>query len=303
MKPSGCTFRALGTSAAVLTVELSDLADALRAVRAEIRAVDEACSRFRPDSELSAVNRAGGACVRVGAVLCAALAAALRAARLTDGDVDPTVGGALAMLGYDRDFADLSSGPAVGVVRVPGWERVELDIESSTVRVPEGAMLDLGATGKAVAADCAAAAAADATGRGVLVSLGGDVAVAGPPPPGGWTVRVADSHDAPLDAPGQIIELNGGALATSSTTVRRWLRGGDEVHHVIDPHTGAPAQVRWRTVSVAAATCVDANTASTAAIVRGDRAVGWLEALGLPARLVRPDGTVVTVAGWPEDAE
>lgn len=287
----------------MLTVEPDDLEPALRSVEAELRAVDEACSRFRSDSELAMVNHASGAAVHVGAVLLAALVAALRAASLTDGDVDPTVGGALELLGYDRDFASLRSGEGLPVsfTCVPGWKRVDLDVGGSTVRVPEGVTLDLGATGKAVAADRAAAAAHEAIGRGVLVSLGGDLVTAGRAPSGGWKVRVADSHDAPPEAPGQTVTLDSGALATSSTTVRCWRRGGDDVHHVIDPRTGGPAQVVWRTVSVAAATCVDANTASTAAIVRGERAADWLEDLGLPARLVRRDGTVVIVAGWPED--
>jgi len=302
VRPSSSTFTALGTSATVLTVEPDDLEPATRCVEAGLRAIDAACSRFRSDSELMKVNHAGGTIVHVGELLLAALVAALRAARLTDGDVDPTVGGALELLGYDTDFASIrSDDPApVTFMRVPGWKRVDLDVGASTVRLPEGVTLDLGATGKAVAADRAAAAAFAATGHGVLVSLGGDIATAGPPPPGGWTVRVADSHNSPDDAPGQTVALDGGALATSSTTVRCWRRGGDEVHHVIDPRTGGPALEAWRTVSVAAATCVDANTASTAAIVRGDRAASWLEQMGLPARLVRPDGTVVRVGGWPE---
>ncbi len=94
-----------------------------------------------------------------------------------------------------------------------------------------------------------------------------------------------------------------GGLATSSVTVRAWASGGEQVHHIIDPATGRPARVCWRTVSVAAGTCTDANTASTAAIVRGPAAPGWLRAAGLPARLVRPDGTVVTTAGWPDEAD
>ena len=77
--------------------------------------------------------------------------------------------------------------------------------------------------------------------------------------------------------------------------------GGEELHHVVDPATGRSATVVWRTVSVAAATCVDANVAATAAIVRGGRSPAWLHELGLPARLVRADGSVVRVGGWPEE--
>jgi thiamine biosynthesis lipoprotein len=74
------------------------------------------------------------------------------------------------------------------------------------------------------------------------------------------------------------------------------------MHHIVDPATGRPAQVVWRTATVAAATCVDANTASTAAIIRGERSPAWLSSLGLPARLVRPDGSTMLLNGWPQEA-
>jgi FAD:protein FMN transferase len=111
-------------------------------------------------------------------------------------------------------------------------------------------------------------------------------------------MRVTDDHRATIDAPGQSLTVLSGGLATSSTTVRRWGRAS---HHIIDPQTGRPAESRWRTVSVAAGSCVDANTASTAAIVRGDDAPAWLEARRMPARLVDRNGEVLTVAGWPEE--
>jgi thiamine biosynthesis lipoprotein len=123
--------------------------------------------------------------------------------------------------------------------------------------------------------------------------------VAGPAPEDGWQVRVTDDHAAGADAPGQTITIRTGGLATSSTTVRTWTTGGTRQHHIIDPATGAPASSRWRTVSVAAATCSDANIASTAAIIRSDAAPGWLTEAGLPARLVSQDGSVTTTPGWP----
>jgi FAD:protein FMN transferase len=85
--------------------------------------------------------------------------------------------------------------------------------------------------------------------------------------------------------------------------VRRWMRGDRVVHHVVDPATGLSAEEHWRTVSVTAATCVDANIASTAALVMGARAAQWLHDRGLPARLVAPDGTVTRVGGWPAETE
>ena len=114
-------------------------------------------------------------------------------------------------------------------------------------------------------------------------------------------MHVTDDHRDGPDAPGQTIKIGGGGLATSSTAVRRWRRGGAQMHHIIDPLTGAPASTPWRTVSVAAENCADANIAATAAIVRGERAVQWLSGLGLPSRLVAQDGGVTTVGSWPAE--
>lgn len=278
----------------------SALPAARRAVEAELAAVDRSCSRFREDSELSRLNARCGRFVPVGPLLLEALTVALRAAVLTQGRVDPTIGEALVVAGYDRDFATLPGGrrPVVKATRVPGWRTVSLDPRRRRAMVPRGVRLDLGATAKALAADRAARAAAR-PGVGVLVNLGGDIAVAGPPPPGGWGVRVVDDHRASSEAPGQTVLIQSGGLATSSTTVRTWARGA---HHIIDPETGAPAAGRWRTVSVAAASCVDANIASTAAIVRGESAVAWLDEQGMPARLVDRRSRIVTTGPWPRDA-
>jgi thiamine biosynthesis lipoprotein len=140
----------------------------------------------------------------------------------------------------------------------------------------------------------------------VLVALAGDIAVAGPVPVGGWPVRVCDDHrPGPRGElpPGQDVTLRApGGLATSSLAVRTRRRAdGRTVTHVIDPRTGMPVRGPWRTVSVLAGTCVDANTASTAALVRGHGAGGWLAAHGLPSRLVHGEGWVHTIAGWPDD--
>jgi FAD:protein FMN transferase len=299
-------FEAFGTDALLV---VSDPARGAAAVAAATRVVEEfdrACSRFRADSELSKLNASGGDPVRVGPVLLEAVSAALRAARLTDGDVDPTVGEALIALGYDRTFSELSGAPPVRPVRlaaVPGWRTVQADMDAGTVRIPPGVSLDLGATAKALAADHAAAAASEAAGCGVLVSFGGDLAVAGPAPASGWRVRVTDDHRAGLDAPGQWITLWDGGLATSSIVVRRWQTDSGLAHHLVDPSTGGSVDSVWRTVSVSAASCLDANIASTAAIVRGARAVAWLEGLGLPSRLVSVDGTVCHVAAWPASGD
>ena len=270
----------------------------------ELDRIDRACSRFREDSELTAVNRAAGGEVAVSALLVEALEVALRAAAITDGDVDPTVGRAMDELGYDRDFSMVAAarpGVRVRIAPVPGWRTVRLDRARRTVTVPRGVRIDLGATAKALAADRAARAVHEATGAGTLVGLGGDIALCGESPSGGWPVRVTDDHR-DLDGEGETIGLSEGGLATSSTTVRRWESGAGPRHHILDPRRAEPAEEVWRTVSVAAATCVDANIAGTAAIVRGRSAPRWLADAGLPARLVSREGEVVHVGDWPEPA-
>jgi thiamine biosynthesis lipoprotein len=291
---------ALGTGVRLLTTDPAGLAAARQVVAAEVAAIDLAASRFRADSEVSGLAAAGGRAMPISPLFAAAIGAALRAARLTGGAVDPTVGTALADLGYDRDLARLPARPGrITVRRLPGWRSVELDAAAGTVRVPPGTLLDLGATAKAFAADRAARRAAETAGCGVLVSLGGDVAVAGAAPSGGWQVRVTDDH-ARTDG-GQQVVIRSGGLATSSTTVRRWRRRGRELHHLLDPATCTPVDSPWRTVSVAAGCCLDANVASTATIVLADRGLSWLAATGLPGRLVAHDGTVHCVGGWPAE--
>jgi thiamine biosynthesis lipoprotein ApbE len=294
------TWPALGTSVRLLTTDPARLGDAVEVVAGQLDALDLAASRFRADSEVSAL--ASGRPTRVSPLLLSVLLAALRAARLTDGAVDPTVGVSLAALGYDRDFAAVPAddpGARLLVRRVPGWRSVRVDPATRTVRVPAGTVLDLGATAKAVAADRAAADAAAAAGCGVLVSLGGDVAVAGAVPPGGWLVQLADDSGSAPHPDRPAVRLRSGGLATSSTVVRRWRRGGARLHHLVDPLTGLPAVGPWRTVTVAAGSCLDADIASTAAVVLGDRGGPWLCATGLPARLVDRSGRVVRLGAWP----
>jgi thiamine biosynthesis lipoprotein len=294
-------LEAFGTDALVAVSDPARGDVAAAAVTRVVEEFDRACSRFRFDSELSRLNAAAGRAVRAGPVLLEAVSAALRAARLTDGDVDPTVGEALIALGYDRTFASVGEVPVRSgpLAAVPGWRTIQVDFDAGTVRIPHGVSLDLGATAKALAADHAAAAAREAAGCGVLVSFGGDLAVAGPTPDEGWRVRVTDDHRAGVEAPGQWITVWGGGLATSSTFVRRWQTDAGVAHHLVDPSTGGSVDSVWRTVSVCAASCLDANIASTAAIIRGVAAAPWLEGLGLPSRLVGVDGRVCHVAGWP----
>jgi thiamine biosynthesis lipoprotein len=296
--------RALGGSMRIVVTRPARLGVAKAAANQVVAEIDAAASRFRDDSELSRLNNATGREVAVGPLLAKAIAAALRGASLTGGAVDPTVGSAVRMAGYEGDFAGIpADGPSMRLVahRVPGWQAIRFSAALRTVFIPEGVEIDLGATAKALASDLAAEAASQAMGgAGALVSLGGDIAVAGEPPAGGWSVQVSEDSAAPIREGEETVSISSGGLATSSTTVRRWTRGGVILHHIIDPATGLPAESRWRTATVAAATCVDANIASTAAIVKSVGAVAWLESIHLAARLVERDGTIRRVAGWPD---
>ena len=172
------------------------------------------------------------------------------------------------------------------------------------MRLARGVRLDLGATAKAWTADTAAEAVSAATGSGCLVAIGGDIAVAGEAPTGGWRIRVEDVTSDPDSAPSgpsTVVTIRDGGLATSSVRARRWQRAGLWLHHLVDPRTGMPPAAGWRTVSAAAGTCVDANVLSTAAVVRGDRVWPLLRESRLPVRLVTADGQVLTAGGWPEE--
>lgn len=296
-------FRALGTTAALFVTDTEQLPRGRAILEEELAAIDLACSRFRPDSELSRVNRAAGSVLPVSELFLEAVQVGLDGARATGGLVDPTVGRAMGAIGYDRDFESIGRPAASKAPRGAGfssdWTSVRVDHDAGTVEVPPGAALDLGATAKALAADRAARRIHDALGGGVLVSLGGDISTAGTAPAGGWIIRVADDHAGRIGGPGQSVTITDGGLATSSTTVRRWATDAGDRHHIVDPRTGSSATEVWRTVSVAGSSCVDANVASTAAIVQGPTAPGWLAQLDLPSRLVARTGKVVRVAGWP----
>lgn len=284
------------TRARLVVTEPGLLSGARELVDSYLAEVDDAANRFREDSELSRlVGRSGW--VTLSPTLTHLVERALAAAELTDGDVDPTVGGALRRLGYDRDLQLVTddAGPVRAVLKpVPGYRSLHLD--GSRLKMPAGVELDLGATAKAVAADRAAELVRGALGTGVLVSLGGDIATAGRPPANGWQIHVQDRDEDPWT---QVELPSGSAIATSSTVSRRWVRGGRTMHHIVDPRTGQPARPFWRSVTVAADTCLRANAVTTAALVRGERAVDWVDRLGLPARFLRHDGVLVLTDGWP----
>ena len=305
----GYEFRAIGTSVRLLTTDPRSLAPATDVLRDHLDALDLAASRFRPDSEVSRLAAAaaeGPARRYASPELAGAVRAALHAARITSGLVDPTVGSAVVASGYDADI-DVVRGrrgpsgtptttPGGDRSSVPGWRSVTIDPDG-LLTVPQGCLLDLGATAKAQAADVVAARLAARLPGGFLVNLGGDIALSGENPPGGWCIAVEGSSPAARELVGL---SSGQAVATSSTRLRTWRGpGGERRHHIVDPRTGRTAPARWAEVTCVGATALEANAASTAAVVLGADAPDWLTAHGIPARLERLDGSVVHTPGWP----
>ncbi|HEX4976307.1 MAG TPA: FAD:protein FMN transferase [Nocardioides sp.] len=293
-------WRALGTFVYLATDHPATTRHAAALAHEILDAVDSTCSRFRADSDLSRANASPGHWVEVDPLLAAAAAVALEAARATDGLVDPCLGRPMVTLGYDRTFAELGSaaphrvGPSEAPHDPDAWRQLEVD-PGGAVRVPPGCSLDLGATAKAWASDLVATAVADALGCRVVVSLGGDVRIAGPTGAGPWPVEVSERPG----QPGETVLLADGGLATSSTQVRRWRTSRGDCHHVLDPRTASPVRSVWRTASATGPTCVAANVATTAALVLGGEAVAWLEQRDVAARLVDGSGAVLRLGGWP----
>jgi thiamine biosynthesis lipoprotein len=298
------SFRAIGTRATVVVQEPDQARLAECVLNRALEEIDLACSRFRGDSELAMLHAEAGRAVRVSGLLFEALEVACAVATRTGGAVDPTVGNAICALGYDADLAEVQTRraplppKALGVV--PGYQHVQLNPRTRAVRIPRGVRLDLGSSAKALAADRAAVRIAHAVNGGVLVSLGGDVAVAGPSPRDGWAVGIAHESSAPADEVDQVVAIRHGGLASSAVGARTWRSGHREVHHIVDPRTGDCAEPHWSLVSATGASCVDANLVTTASLVWGADALDQLRRYDQSVRLVRFDRSVFRVNGWPD---
>lgn len=303
--PTSARFPAIGTTHRIHVTNPSCLIEATAIAREELDLLVGAVSRFRPDSEISLLaTRAahGPAWIFASATLSHYLGESLRAARLTDGLVDPTVGAAVMASGYDADLLLVQRRPALtdpgADAVVPGWRHIDLDPATRRLSVPRGCLIDLGASAKAAAADRIAQRLADRLPGGFLVNLGGDIATSGELPDNGWRIGIEAANGSIL----QVVTGTGQAFATSSTQKRTWATGvgGERRHHIVDPRTGRTATSPWAQVTCAAASGLEANAASTAAIILGDQAPEWLRRNGIPARLDALDGSVTTTPGWPE---
>jgi len=296
-------FDVWGTVGALCVTDSTALGSAREILDATVDEVDRACSRFRPDAEVAALNSAAGhGPFRVSTTLFDLVEAAMAAVATTDGACDPTVLPALVALGYDRDIEEIRGRDLGGHVRAlpaPGAAGVVMDRDSRTIELAAQCALDLGAVGKARCADLAAERIEHRLSVGCLVDLGGDLRVSGVAPEGGWRIGVAGDARTDADLADETVAISEGGVASSSTELRRWQRGGAPVHHIVDPSTGLPAKVVFSLATVAASSCVAANALSTAAIVWGEDALYELPQRGAAGRLVRPDSTVERVGGWP----
>jgi FAD:protein FMN transferase len=293
-------FEIWGLSGSLTTEREDQMDDATERLWYWLDAIDVACNRFRDDSELSQLNASHGARTAISPTLEMALAAALRCAAATDDLVDPTVLPALLALGYDRDFDELADGdPILEHVALPamGTSAIHLDADAHTVVLDPPCRLDLGASAKALAADVIADDVAES--GGVVVEIGGDVAVRGDGPEGAWAIAVSDNLT--LDGHEPRVAFRHGGIATSSTNSRTWRVGERTVNHIIDPRTGHCARGLYTTASVSASDCVLANAFATAALLWNEDAGYHIAQAGWSARLVRRDGTLEYVGGWPED--
>lgn len=306
--PSGAAsrqWRAWSCSVVVTTTDPAALDRACACVRELMTDVDVAVSRFRDDSDLATVNSLAGHLVPVRPLTARLLDIALNAAAETDGAVTPTIGTALRALGYDADIdavrqrsaSQFRPRPTRGAV--PDWRLVRLLSSPRLAGVPTGVTLDLGATAKAWTADEAARLAAQRTGSPVLVSIGGDLAVAGAPP-GGWQVEVTEAEPGSGHGDSERVSLQAGGFATSSTLARSWSgRESAPRHHLIDPRSGLPAHSPWRTTTVWAPTALAANTMSTWLLLDDEAAGTAIATHGLAGRLVGTNGRVVHLGHWP----
>ncbi|GAB3580857.1 FAD:protein FMN transferase [Calidifontibacter terrae] len=291
---------ALGVECTLVVTDVDTLGAASRLFRHRVAEVDATASRFRADSEVSRLATLPGidglVTERVSPLLRDLVADALWAADATDGLVDPTLGRAMEAAGYDTDLAEVLARdprrtPSVGVGSPAGSTLADLSVDDAgTLTMAAGCLLDLGSTGKASTADRIARELAATLPGGFLVDLGGDIALSGEPPAGGWVVTVDDGRGLALTTQG---------VATSGTDRRRWVVDGQPRHHLLDPATARPVQRTWSQVTCLGATALEANAASTAACVLGDAAPMWLIGRRIPARLQPQVGTVICTPGWP----
>jgi thiamine biosynthesis lipoprotein len=278
---------------------------ALAAARHRLADLEARWSRFRPDSEISTLNRAVGRPVAVSPETLTLLALAVLGWQATAGRFDPTVLDALEAAGYDRSFDQLpadrpdADGPGPAPGPAPGLAGLRLDPEAGTATLPAGTRLDLGGIAKGYAADLLCADLRAAGAAGACVNVGGDLRVGGTNAQGGWAIAVPHPHGGQAAT----LQLTDGAAATSSPLRRAWQAGGQPAHHLIDPRTGRPAETGILQVTVVAGEAWRAEVAAKAAFLAGlPDALSLATRLGADALVVDHDGGLHLTAGLQQPA-
>lgn len=305
-------FRAMGSAARVVVVGSDDptfvgssLDDLATHAHRRVEVFERRWSRFIPSSDICRLNAAGGEPVEVHPTTIDLVTHLVQAWHATHGAFDPTLLGALMGLGYVSSWEDPTrSSPVAGPIALRGNAgQIEVDAAHNVVRLPADTAIDAGGLGKGFAADVIAADLLARGAAGVLVSLGGDLRVAGVAPQGGgWAVGIDD----PTDRTASIaqVRLDGGGVATSGTDRRRWQHDDRTVHHLIDPTTCEPAVHQdgaGRTIvsaTVIAGTAAWAEAWTKAVMVRGHAALDEIAALGLAALVVHDDASTVATPSW-----
>ena len=249
---------------------------------------------------MSRLNQQSGTAVPVSDRLWDVLTTALAAARAANGSYDPTLGRGMLEIGYDRTFSEIAgltlTAPGQAPLLGGDWRGIRLDTTQRTVTLPKGALLDFGGIAKGMAVDAAVAALTRLGIGPALVNAGGDLATAGAPPDGAWSLAVPG-----VGAPG-VIALRGGALATSSIGQRTWRQGQTPRHHLLDPRTGAPVDNGVWAVTVAAQTCAQAEVAAKVALILGeDAGTAFLARWGIAGAFIMTAGRRVATADWPTE--
>ena len=293
-------FRAMGTRAHVLIEGPPEL---LPLACREIDRLDRLWSRFIADSDVSRLNGAGGSPVEVAPATVELIARAAEGWQITEGLFDPTLLNEVVAAGYDRDFDEVRAtgggpAPARAPLRpaAPGLP-VLVDPASSRASVAVEVGFDSGGIGKGLGADLVADALRHEGATAAMVNLGGDLRAAGAPADGPWKVGLDNPFEPTAPPPVQLV-LRDGALATSTSLVRRWRQHGEERHHLIDPRTGRPCESDVASVSVVADQGWRAEALAKAALLVGvERALPLLTANGATGLVVDWQGRIHPAPG------
>jgi len=292
-------FRAMGTEMLVCVDNGADQPPAeLDQIPVWFEEWEQVLSRFRLNSELSELNRAGSQPRAVSETLWQVFQSALTAEKFTSGLVTPTVAKAVLEIGYDRDFKLLAGQTHIPIMfeteMVPPLETVTWDESTHCIYLPENTQLDFGGIAKGWAAEQVVERLKYS--GSVLMNCGGDIAMSGPLLDGSpWEIGVFKPFDRISGYIGMLYFHHGCGIATSATDRRRWMQDGQLRHHIIDPRSGLSATTDVISATVVAPTAIEAEAAAKSVLIRGSvDGLNWLESYpDLAAVLILENGQIL----------